>query len=485
MKMLVVDNHPVFLELMTTFFQEQGWTVQKASGGLEAIDILKTYQPDMAFIDLVMPYMDGNQLCRYIRSKPDYADIVLIIVSGIAAEVLDKKTPAYADASIAKGPFSEMKRYLLELISLFSQNYRDKVPDDVIGTEKLYSREVTRELLTGLRMHQMLLSKIDDGILVLNKDRRIVFANQGAEQLIGINSWDLLSLSFPSLFSTDMETIFDEAFLMSHDEGISLGKEFPLSYKERYIQCDINRFKEDGTNAFLVVLKDVTHFKTTERALNDTLVQKERLFSEVNHRIKNNLHMINSLLHIQKQSIRDDEVLQNYEDLSSRIHTIALIHEMLHNLNMESSINFTQYVGELASLVLSSMLDVPANLQLEICQVDLPVEKSITLGLIINELITNAIKYGFIPYLKETAQANWIPRLAISLIKDKEFRLTVSNNGAPFPEDIDIGAGTTLGLSLVSNFAQQLNGRILIQRGAETAIELYFPDTLTNSDSPS
>jgi len=116
-KLLIVDNHPVFLKFMRNLLEKQGHHVLTAENGLLAIDILKNYIPDIIFVDLIMPHIDGKKLCSVIRSFPVLKDVKIVIVSGVANfETVDIKKFG-ADACIAKGPFNQMAEHVLLLIN--------------------------------------------------------------------------------------------------------------------------------------------------------------------------------------------------------------------------------------------------------------------------------------------------------------------------------------------------------------------------------
>lgn len=106
-KILVVDNHPVMLKFMRNLLEKKGHQVLTASDGLSALDILKTNIPDIIFVDLVMPNISGEKLCRIIRSKPELKEVFLVILSAVAVENETNFLDYGADACIAKGPLTK------------------------------------------------------------------------------------------------------------------------------------------------------------------------------------------------------------------------------------------------------------------------------------------------------------------------------------------------------------------------------------------
>jgi CheY-like chemotaxis protein len=115
-KILVVDNDKFMLEFMNDVLSERGHEVVTAEGGLPAVDILKTYTPDIIFVDLVMPSIDGKQLCKIIRGMPELKDVAIVLLSAIATEENIKIEEFKADACIAKGPVNEMAKHIVKIV---------------------------------------------------------------------------------------------------------------------------------------------------------------------------------------------------------------------------------------------------------------------------------------------------------------------------------------------------------------------------------
>ena len=116
-RILVIDNHPVMLKYMTHLLEKRGHQVKTAEDGLSALDILETYVPDIIFCDMVMPRIDGEKLCRIVRSMPTLKDVFFVIVSGIASEAEIDFRGFGADLCIAKGPFNVMSEHVLNVLS--------------------------------------------------------------------------------------------------------------------------------------------------------------------------------------------------------------------------------------------------------------------------------------------------------------------------------------------------------------------------------
>ena len=113
---MVVDNHPLVLKFISQFLQKEGHQVVTAEDGLSALDILKTFDPDIIFIDLIMPHIGGEKLCQIIRKNPKFNETYLIILSAIAAEQEVDFSSFGANACIAKGSLDKMTKHVLSAI---------------------------------------------------------------------------------------------------------------------------------------------------------------------------------------------------------------------------------------------------------------------------------------------------------------------------------------------------------------------------------
>ena len=176
-KILVVDNDRLMLEFMTDLFSEQGHEVVTAEDGLSALEILRDYIPDVAFVDLVMPNIRGNRLCRIIRRMPHLKNVYIAIVSAAAVEEPTHFAGLGANASIAKGPFDEMSKRLLDVLEQTDKETSDNLGEELADFQDVYQRGITKELLYAEGHLETILNNISDGILELNYGGKIIFCN--------------------------------------------------------------------------------------------------------------------------------------------------------------------------------------------------------------------------------------------------------------------------------------------------------------------
>ena len=221
--------------------------------------------------------------------------------------------------------------------------------------------------------------------------------------------------------------------------------------------------------ANLALQAEVAERKRVETELRLSLKEKEVLLKEIHHRVKNNLQIISSLLNLQAGYLQDPQALEVFRDSESRVRSMALIHEKLYRSNNLAQIDLGEYIRELATSLFRSQnaSGRGITLNVEADEVFLDVEAAVPGGLILNELISNALKHAF-----PNGRAGEIGvRLSAA---DGRLTLVVTDNGRGFPPDLDFRATESLGLQLVNILVGQLNGAIELnsQGGTEFRITL-------------
>jgi PAS domain S-box-containing protein len=274
-EVLIVDNHPLIREYVSTLLGKEGYTVLTAEDGLAAVDILREHHPKVIFVDLIMPNIDGQALCRIIRSMPGHKDSFLIVLSATAAEMSIPVKECRANAYIAKGPFKKMSVHILDVIELAKKSDFKAVETEVRGLEDLHAREITKELLQLKHHFEVVLASMNEGILEINGEGRIVYVNGAA---IGITGWveeKLLSANFVNLFEEafrDRVASYLEEVRAANDSPPSTGVEVQLGDKE--LELRVYPIREDEQKS-IVLLMDITERKRFE----DQLRRSQRLES--------------------------------------------------------------------------------------------------------------------------------------------------------------------------------------------------------------
>lgn len=241
-----------------------------------------------------------------------------------------------------------------------------------------------------------------------------------------------------------------------------------------WYQSHVGPILIDGeVNGLTIFTRDITNRKIAEKKIEQSLKEKEVLLNEVHHRVKNNLQIISSILNLQKTKITDKETLDIINDSQDRIKSMSIIHELLYQTKDFSKINFSAYISKIATnLVNSYSKNNNVELILKADPVYLNLDTSIPCGLIVNELVTNALKYAFNEVKKG--------KLKINLKQTKnEIRLNISDNGKGIPKSINYKKTQSLGMQLVMALLDQIEGEITLDNTRGASYTILFKPNLT------
>ncbi|MEG3837300.1 PAS domain S-box protein [Microcoleus sp. MON2_D6] len=218
--------------------------------------------------------------------------------------------------------------------------------------------------------------------------------------------------------------------------------------------------------------EDISDRKLTDARIQAALREKEVLLKEIHHRVKNNMQVISSLLQLQAQYIEDEATLTLFEESQTRIHSMALIHEQLYQSEHLDRIALSPYVENLVANLYQSFGcgNTSIKFNLKVDPIYLNIETAIPCGLIINELVSNSLKYAFISSLAGEISINFHE------INNSQFHLTIQDNGRGFSANFDLENTETLGLRLVKMLAYQLEASIAIDSQRGTCYSLIFQE---------
>ncbi|MCZ3372191.1 CHASE4 domain-containing protein [Methanobacterium veterum] len=328
-----------------------------------------------------------------------------------------------------------------------------------------------------LKRHAALLDISYGAIFSWSFEEGILSWNQGAERLYGYSrgeaagkiSHELLKTKHPQGWDDFMEKL--DKYDMWTGELIHTtknGEELIMESRQQLIQ------DSHGKNIVIETNRDITERKKSEDKIKASLKEKEVLLREIHHRVKNNLQIISTLLQLQADEITDHNTLENYRESENRIQSIALIHEKMYQSRDISNIDFTSYIKSLINDLMYSYDADSRNIKsvIDTGNFLFSIETVQPLGLIVNEIISNSLKYAF----KDKNEGTILVKL--QKMHSNNFKLTVSDNGMGFPENIDFRNTSSLGLQLVNELVKQLEGNIElnIDNGTEFVIVFKEPE---------
>jgi two-component sensor histidine kinase/ligand-binding sensor domain-containing protein len=236
---------------------------------------------------------------------------------------------------------------------------------------------------------------------------------------------------------------------------------------------------KDLDNTIQILNKEITDRKKAEEAAKESLAEKDILLKEIHHRVKNNLQVISSLLYLQSTSIQDENTRSLFEDSQNRIKSMALIHEKLYQSKNIALINFEEYINSLVVHLANSLRrELVVHTKTYIDNINLSLDTAISCGLIVNELITNAYKYAFPHELvkQKSKDEECIVEIRMQKLGEKNYSLSVRDNGIGLPENFDIENTESLGLKIVLSTIHQLEGTFQIFNENGSEFRIFFTE---------
>jgi PAS domain S-box-containing protein len=317
---------------------------------------------------------------------------------------------------------------------------------------------------------ESLLDHAEDFIGRLDRNKRHLYVNQALCDAVGIPREEYIGktieeLGFPKELSGKWNKAVDEVFRTGKTVRIEFP--FPGPGGERYLQSSIvpETLIDGSIESVAAVSRDITEKKLAERDLVRALEIKETLMQEMNHRIKNNLALISSLLRLKGST---PGIGSDLADVQRQIDAIRFVHEGLYQSGTITQIRVSEYIRKLLSTVFSSFSGSRVDIEYDIKDVSLPTKTAVPLGLLINEVAVNALKHAFSP--REPA------RFSVAMREGKgEYVVNLANSGAPFPGEVDLDEPKTLGLRLITALVKQLGGTLELEREPSPKYTITFP----------
>jgi len=330
---------------------------------------------------------------------------------------------------------------------------------------------------------------LPDATFTIDTEGRVISWNQAIEQMTGIWAEEMLgkgnyeySLPFyrdrkPMLIDlvnaseTEIRNYYSKftrngQVITAENEVNIRGK--PIIIWGKAVPLYDNKGKLVGA---IETIRDVTDFRDAQKKLKKSLDEKEMLLKEIHHRVKNNLMVISSLLELESRYIKDKAVLGVFKESQNRAKSMAYIHERLYRSTDLKRIDFGDYIQSLGEDIYETYVIDPdrIKLNLKVEEVMVDINTSVPLGLIVNELLTNSMKYAF------PGDRSGEIELEFSCSGD-EYLLRVADNGVGFPEDLDYKNSSSLGLQLVTSLTEQINGKISLLNKNGTEFKITFKE---------
>lgn len=280
---LVVDNNPVFLKALTSILSKEGCVVKTAENGLEALDVLREWPVNIVFSDLVMPLVEGDVLCRIIKSKDQYKNIFVAILSAIVSEDREKiLSNVPYDLCFAKGSIVEMKQQVKETLESYHQGYvsqKDWIEKTVIHIDSPHDEPqspitsattITQELLAEKDHLRRILENLAEGIIELNSSGKIVRANNAVAKIFSRPQEDMIGLSLSevvpwSQYQIDIEKWMTEQLVQEGQESLTVEETNPLFIDDKWVTAGFSVVKSEDGCFGIGIIHDITRQYLAEK----------------------------------------------------------------------------------------------------------------------------------------------------------------------------------------------------------------------------
>ena len=293
----------------------------------------------------------------------------------------------------------------------------------------------------------------------------------GIERL-GYSREEFFNMTPRDIVAPEKHSEMEKNVNMMKQQGYAQYELVHITKDGRRIPVEVNNhlFKMDGKIVALAISRDITERKKAEDLIKKSLKEKEVLLKEIHHRVKNNMQIISSLLNLQSCSVEDEETINILQESQNRVKSMALMHEKLYQSKDLNNLLFNDYIERLVSdLFFSYKANNRISATLEVDDVKLNMETAVPLGLIVSELVSNCLKHAF--------PNNMRGKILISLKQmGDNYELIVKDDGVGFPEDLDYKNTDTLGMQLVNNLVDQIDGEIKLDKGAGTTFTVVFQE---------
>ena len=466
-KVLLIEDNPGDARLIREMLIKERTTSPSASGQvfeLKSLDQLSTglehlraNKTDVVLLDPSLP--DSQGLNTFAKTHAQAPKVPIIILSSLDDEMLAVK-------AVREGA----QDYLV----------KGQVDSNLLVRAIHYAierKKAERALNITRDYAENLIKSSPDMIISVDRSRHIIEFNPAAEQAFGHNKGEILGQHADCLYANPSQglqahasTLTDGQFTGEITNKRKDGKTF-----YSYLSASLLRDADGTVTGVMGVSRDITEQKKTEEQIKTSLREKEVLLREIHHRVKNNLQVISSLLHLQSRHIKDKQILKIFEECRQRIKSMALIHEELYQSKNMDRLDFAQYIRKLSAALFRSYGASSVTLRLKIDAKDISpdIDTAIACGLIINELVSNSLKYAFpqpvclSPPAGRAGAERSGPKdrkdeISIVLRSNGNgiFTLVVSDNGVGMPKNLDFRNTTSLGLQLVCTLTEQLQGTI-------------------------
>jgi len=486
MKILIVDDNKDTKYMLESLLK--GDEVISARNGKEALERLQESDVDLIISDILMPVMDGYQLCHAVKKDVRLKKIPFVFYSATYTDAQDRQlaldmgADRYIQKPLDPGEFIQIIGSVIEkskkgeLVSKQDKTIKEK------EVFKLYNERLVNKLENKMlaleaseERFRKLYENVNDVVFSLDKQGLFTTVNSRAE-LFGYKPKELIGKHFAEILTPESKKIGEENFRKAKEVKSDTRSQYEVEIVNPDGSISIGEvsissiFKGGQFEGRFGIIRDITERKKAEEQIRKDLETKNILLKEIHHRVKNNLQIIISLMRLQSQFQKDTQTKEVFKETQSRILSIALIHESLYKAEDFARIDLGGYIQKLCTHIFHLHQAEASRIKVAIDaeKIYVDITQGIPCSLIVNELVSNAVKHAF-PENKKGV-------IAIELRKEKSDKVSLSirDNGIGLPEEIDFRKPNTLGLQLVNDLSAQLGANLKIQRKEGLKVSVIF-----------
>ncbi len=469
MMILIVDDDEGLSELIRDKVEECGYESAIVNSGSGAVDWLSVNNAHLMLLDYTLPDMNAKEFITELKqaghSLPSF-----IISTG------------QGDERIAVDMMKLGARdYIVK-----DKNFMDLLPEIIRRVDKeIENEDKRREAEESLRKNEekihLVLNSTAEAIYGIDMDGNCTFCNNSCvtmlrykhpDELLGKNMhWQIHGKHSDGKFFPVEDCRIFQAFIQGSgthvdDEVLwrSDGTSFPAEY------WSYPQLREGQVVGAVVTFLDITERKIAEEKIKSLLAEKELILKEVHHRIKNNMNTIKSLLFLQSETLKDPSAVAALHDAENRVDSMMVLYDKLYRSADYRELSVKEYLPSLVDEIISNFPNKQiVKIEKNIDDFILSAGTLFPLGIILNELLTNIMKYAFV------GRDSGIITVEASR-NDNRTHIVIQDNGVGIPDSVNFENSKGFGLELISMLVQQLSGRIRIDRIDGTRFVLEFND---------
>jgi len=446
---LIVDDTPVNLQLLSDILREGGFVPRPVPSGKLALAASMADPPDLILLDVRMPEMDGFELCRLLKADKKLKDIPVIFITALA-DTEDK----------------------VRAFSLGAVDYVTKP----FQADEVYARVQTHLGLRRLQLekeerHQAILRTSLDGYWLADQQGRLLEVNGTYCRMSGYNERELLALQIADLEAAESVDAIDSRIKRIMERGEDRFESRHRRKDGTVLDVEVNvQYQTSGSGRFVVFLQDISTRKRAEEQLRQNLQEKEALLRELFHRTRNNMQVIMAMLSFEAASAGSENIRALVQRTNDRIMSMSIVHQKLFEAQDLSRIDLGDYTRELLSFLMVEKSFPAGRISVtpQAESVAVPIDTAIPCGLLLHELLSNAFQHAF------PGDASGEVQVLISKTAGKRILLEVSDDGIGLPEGLDIHKTETLGFQLVHGMVEQLKGELSFETGRGLSCRVSF-----------